>query len=508
MFEPSEASGGADEWAIPGVERSRPAVVLSAPVAALEAAVDALAGWAPDSLDDALALAEVQVIIAARQQLQAVQTRALADADARRLHQLEQARSTAVWLREHGLDVPAAELTLARKLAALPAVADELAAGTVSLTVARHLQQALCRLRPFVDRLDGLIDGQSAEPALTGVIIDGVRSLICQARGGYASEDDPQLRALSEQLADICVSPSTQLARLEAAFLTLAAHLEPADLGRALTVLVDALLPAQLDERARRSEQDRRFSLTRHADGTGWSVRGDLDLECGELLHTVLQAELTRDPDGPADTDVAARLREQGLNPYDPDDTYGLPACTRPRSRRQQTHDALAQALTRYLAAGLGGSHDKTPVTITVTVPAATLDGEPGALPARGGSGTDLPASLVRTWACTSTLTRLVLDLAGRAIEASHSGRTLTSHERRALYAQTGGICQAAGCTRTASDLGATMHPHHADPYAQCRTTSLTDTVLLCRASHTDLHHGHPLRLKDGRLLGPDGWIT
>jgi hypothetical protein len=34
------------------------------------------------------------------------------------------------------------------------------------------------------------------------------------------------------------------------------------------------------------------------------------------------------------------------------------------------------------------------------------------------------------------------------------------------------------------------------------------DTVMLCASSHHDVHEGgKTLRLKDGRLLSPDGWV-
>jgi hypothetical protein len=34
------------------------------------------------------------------------------------------------------------------------------------------------------------------------------------------------------------------------------------------------------------------------------------------------------------------------------------------------------------------------------------------------------------------------------------------------------------------------------------------DTVMLCESSHHDVHEGgKALRLKDGRLLSPDGWV-
>ena len=98
-----------------------------------------------------------------------------------------------------------------------------------------------------------------------------------------------------------------------------------------------------------------------------------------------------------------------------------------------------------------------------------------------------------------------MLSLGHKVIETSHTERTLKPHERRAKRIETGGHCQGAGCTR---GPGTRLVPHHADPWSQCGTTSLSDTVLLCEQTHTQLHHGHTIRLKDGRRLGPHGWTT
>lgn len=593
-------------WVVPGVDRPRPlgpaALVaprtLPAPVLALQEAAEALRSWQPADLDDAQVLAATAALVAAEQIVLAVRTRALAQVEQRRLHLLADARSVTAWLRQEGHDLPATEVTLARKLAVLPALADRLAAGQISVAVAQRLQAALSRLRPFVDRPDGLIDGQDGEQALYGVIVHGVRDLACAARGGFAGDDDPALVALCDRLLQLYESGASQLARLEAAFLVLAEQVEPGLLRLALESLADALLPAQLEERARRGEQARQLTLVRKADGTGWHICGDLDLAAGEALHAVLQAELVRDLANPTDTEDAAQLRGQGLDPYDSDlhdtlpDRYGAQADgaaatadsgpgqstavggasggsatggsasggsasggsatgdsttgdsapgsdpgtrptnldapgdgaggwdslalhrpdeaahLRPRSRKERMHDALAHAFTRYLTAGLGGSHDKNPVQILVTVPAATLDSQPGALPARGASGAPLPTSLIRRWACDSALTRVVMGLAGKVIEISHTERTLKAHERRALYAQTGGACQGAGCPVTTADPTAIFHAHHADPFASVGATSLSNTVLFCSGDHAHVHGGHVVRLKDGRRLGPDGWVT
>jgi hypothetical protein len=51
--------------------------------------------------------------------------------------------------------------------------------------------------------------------------------------------------------------------------------------------------------------------------------------------------------------------------------------------------------------------------------------------------------------------------------------------------------------------------PHHPDAYAKSGTTSFYDTVMLCESSHHDVHEGgRTIRLKDGRLLSPEGWVA
>ncbi len=240
--------------------------------------------------------------------------------------------------------------------------------------------------------------------------------------------------------------------------------------------------------------------MRRNPHGSGWTLRhAELDLECGELLFTVLQAELAADPDNPVDTAKYAELRMDGWTSAE-----DLPACGGPRSVRQRHHDALKNALRRYLDSGITGLRDKIVPHVNVTVGLELLAGAPGALPATGGSGTSLPRSLVSRWVCDSTLTRFVLSLGRKVIETSHTARTLKLHERRAKLIETGGRCQAAGCPR---GPGHRLTPHHANPWATCGSTSLQDTVMFCEQTHHHLHTGRIIRLRDGRWLGPRCWV-
>ena len=97
------------------------------------------------------------------------------------------------------------------------------------------------------------------------------------------------------------------------------------------------------------------------------------------------------------------------------------------------------------------------------------------------------------------------MSLGRKVIETSHTERTLKAHERRALLVQWGGRCAGAGCT---SPPGTPLIPHHANPWARTGTTSLADAVPFCDTTHHDLHEGgRTILLRDGRRLGPHGWV-
>jgi len=445
-------------------------------------------------------MADATALVHELERLRSLVLTRVADIDARKLHTLVDAPSTGTWLSSQQTSLTRTEVGLARRLAAFPAVVAAVDAGELSVAVAARVIAALVRIRPHVDRPDGLIDGQPAEPTIRAVVLDGVLSLICQARAGLA-DDDPVLLSLVEALLDVAAAGGGELARLTDAFVLLARHLEPGDLPSALGQLVDALLPNELERRARDAYEQRGFRMRLKDDGSGWLVtRGDLDLECGELLSTVLSAELAVDQDNPADTAAYGSARQDGWQPGDE-----LPSgCAGPRSLDQRRHDALKHALRRYLDSGIAGLRDKVAPHLAVTVPIETLHDEPGALPAVGASGARLPRSLVTRWWCDSSITRFVLGLGRRVVELSHTERTLKPHERRIKRLETGGRCQGAGCRRGPGDR---LIPHHADPWARSGTTSLGQTVLLCEQTHHDLHSGKTIRLKDGRRLGPHGWL-
>ena len=168
-------------------------------------------------------------------------------------------------------------------------------------------------------------------------------------------------------------------------------------------------------------------------------------------------------------------------------------------------HDALKNLLQHYLDAGLAGSHDKSPVAITVTIPSSLLDGQPGALPAVGGSGRTLPASLIRRWWCDAKVTAFVLSRGLIPLGVIHSRRTLTGVERKAALLQHDNHCAGIGCCRRDDPL-VELVPHHITPWASHHRTSLADTILACQVLHHDIHHGKTMQLRNHRWLNQHGW--
>lgn len=506
---------------------------LSPETADLLAALARVQQVSPAELPGPQALADTAALLQAAETLSILLLTRLGDVQTRALHQLDGARSTTAWLRTQQAGGDDKQLPLARKLTDLPLLREALDRGRLPIRTASKLADALTVWKRHVDRPDDTIDGQPGEQTIRAVVIDGVHDALCEAHGGLP-DDDPRVHAWAAALTDIADRRSSQLLRLEAALILLARNLTRRQLPSALDRLADALLPNRLEQRADDAERDRGLTLTPNPNGVGGHVCGDLTPECYELLATVLNAEMTVDPDNPQDTADYTALRASGWQPGDPmpDHPHDTPGPAdagsgtgtgaeevgggafaadgprrTPRSLAKRRHDALRNGLARLLDNGLLGTRDKAAPHIGVIVPAAQLDRQPGALPAVGGAtGQSLPRSLVLSLGCSAYLTRYVLGLGRRVIETSHTERTLKPHERRAKHLETGGTCQGAGCIHGPTS-GRPLIPHHVDAYSRCGSTSYADTVLLCGIEHHDIHTGKKtIQLKDGRWLNENGW--
>jgi hypothetical protein len=367
------------------------------------------------------------------------------------------------------------------------------------VAAAQPVQRAVEKVRGFLDQRNGLIDGMESRSVLDAVIVDGCMHLYAKSLGGV-DDNDPRLRRLWSVLRQISLRQVSEVERVEAAFVEMAARLEGQHLRDALDQLIDALLPLQLEDKNDRAHRNRGLALLPNHGMPGGKVEIELDGEGWELLTTGLNAAMANDPDNVDDTALAAALREAGEdNPYAP----GLGA--RPRSMPTRRYDALIRLLRDVLGSGIIGTRGKVVPHINVTIGVGTMERLPGALPARGASGQSLALSLVKRWMCESTMTRFVMSLGHRVIEMSHTDRTAKPHERRAKSVEVGGRCQAKGCVHPP---GIPLIPHHVTAWARCHTTSYDDTVMFCLRCHHDVHEGGlTLTLRDGRLINADGWI-
>ncbi len=510
----SEVGGPAPStefWAVPGVSPSsagpRPTAAPDAATMALQDALAAVAAVSPSSLPPEQALARTKALQVIQQQVEILTLEALSDVDRRQLFTLDDQPSTAAWVKAQPVPgVGRGDVTLARRLRAVPKVAEELRAGRMSTTTGTRLSAFLAKARPHLDRADGLIDGLDAEQVLYGVAVDGICQLVAEQIGG-ATAAEHDLAELRETLEDIVGAGGSQVERLEAALVVFAHRCDTALLPSGLSLLLDALLPAQHQKRTDRAEDERGFSLAHKGLGSGWHCKGDLDDETGEMLATVLDAAAATDADTPADTTAwregRAAVGDDTLTPQD------WPAeQPRPRTRAQQRHDALKDALRSLLGAGALGTRGKVLPHVGVSVGLDFLHGMPGSLPARTTHGARLARAQVRELLCRSTFTRLVLDAKRRVVEVSHTQRTSTGLERLLLGVQCGGVCQRKGCGNGPA-TGHRLIPHHGELFSNTGRTSLADTVMFCEIDHDhELHgKGRTLELKDGRVLGPHGWV-
>ena len=498
-------------WSVPGVTWGEPPVVRrpdpSPAVAALMLAADRVCAVDPRRLSPEQALVDGEALLEVGQQLRVHDVRRLGDVRQRELFALAGHRSTASWLREAQPDGDPSMVGLATKLTACPALMASVDAGDCSLGSAKKVAQALLRCRPHVDQPDGLIDGQPAEEVVTAVV-GHVVELVAGCLLGF-NEQDPRFLDLLAATERIASSPDGQLQRLEAAFTLLAEQVPQSLLGGCLEDLVLAVLPTALEERGQRGREKAGLSLQPTQDGSGWHLEGDLDLECGERLFAALAAEARRDDQNAVDTATATELRAEGLDPYEPGTAAAPQARDWPRSKRKRLHDALNQLLARYLQSGLGGLTQKVPVQVNVTVQADVLAGSPGALPASGGSGARIPRSVLRRWWCDSRVTAYVLSRAGTALRVVHGSRTLSAIERRAALLEQRGRCAGSGCCHPGPDPTRDLRPHHVRRWVDDARTSLDETVLICDVLHRDLHEGgRTVRLRDGRYLNEQGWVS
>ncbi|MFN2536959.1 MAG: DUF222 domain-containing protein, partial [Mycobacteriales bacterium] len=493
-------------WAVPGVFENQPPPGRpgpSADVTALGRAVDRLAATDVSVLAPEQALSDLAELLRVDEVLRVARLARLTDAHTRKLAHLDDEASVQTWARHRFDDVPRTDIATAELLRPYVHLRGRVQAHQVTVEAAGLVGRALKKLRPYLDRDSGLIDGQPADEVIEAVV-GNIVPLISGARLGL-KDDDPLLLELRGKVSEILAAPDSELGKLELAFTLMAQHIPLRYLKHTLAEQVDALLPTELEEKSEKSRASRNLRIDTTDGGGRISVQATEELM--ELTETILGAEVRKDPENAADTGAKRELRERSLHGdiLDLEDLEAAGDVRFPRTRGQRLHDALLLVLQRYLAAGLAGSHDKAPVAITVTVPVENLEKRPGALPAKSGSGRRLPASLVSRWWCDASVTALVLSEGLIPLGITHEMRTLTAAERKASKIQHSHGCSGLRCC-TPHDPLVTLVPHHVRSFAKFGKTSIEDTIWACPRLHDAIHRGKSVPLRNGRWLNAAGY--
>src|ERR1700724_323635 len=172
-------------------------------------------------------------------------------------------------------------------------------------------------------------------------------------------------------------------------------------------------------------------------------------------------------------------------------------------SAEQRRADALGRVAESALTASLdpGSRGDRYQVVVHVDAEVLTADGdESGSSWLADGSRVSAEAS--RRLACDSA--RVVMRHAadGRVLDVGRRTRAISPGLRRALEHRDGG-CRFPGCSRKLCDA------HHVEPWAEGGSTSLANTLLLCRRHHRAVHEeGFSMELTadgEARFYRPDG---
>jgi hypothetical protein len=493
-------------WAVPGVWKEPdplPRPEPSGDVKALAGAARRLAATDPTTLLPEQALVDLEALMRADELLRIARLNRWVDAHTRKLHRLDGEPGMNSWVRRRFDDAPWADIPVADNLRPYVHLRSEVSARRVSVEAAGLIGKALKKLRPHLDRDTGLIDGQPGDEVIAAVV-GNVVPLVAGARLGL-KDDDPLLLELLAKVEEVVAGPDSQLGKLEVAFILMGVHIPLRYLKAALDEQVDALLPSELEERAAKGQQTRNLRLDKNRAYGGGRISVEASDELYEYAEALLAAEVRRDPENPADTLAKTHQRTIHGEVVEPDDVEADGDVRFPRTRGQRLHDALLLMFQRYAAAGLAGSHDKAPVSITVTVSSENVERQPGALPAKGGSGRSLPASLVGRWWCDASVTALVVSTGLIPLGSTHEQRTLTAIERKASKVQHGHGCSGLRCCIPHDPL-VTLVPHHVRSWAKFGKTSIEETIWAGPRLHDAIHRGKTVPLRNSRWLDQHGW--
>lgn len=237
-----------------------------------------------------------------------------------------------------------------------------------------------------------------------------------------------------------------------------------------VTKLMIQTTPAQVDKKAREIAIDK--AATEPVDDGAVPVAENTDLN--EMTVVV-----TGDGRVAATLDLDGLTGEELLTALDPlCRPVPLPdGSPDPRTAGKRRADAFGQIMRTYL------SNSRRPTSGGV-LPHVTLIRGDGRVDTLGFTG-PVSASTADLIACDSTLTSVLVDIAGAPLDVGRTERLFTPVIRKGLAVRDCG-CAYPGCGRPVSWCDA----HHITPWSHGGVTSLDNGVLLCRLHHTAIHHG------------------
>lgn len=524
----------------------------------LERVVEAVLDEDPSGFVGPVALERASRLLALSERLQVAVGAALVDAADREAFVHDACGSLRDWLRTQPCG-DGGRLGRARRWERRRVIREAVAAGVVGSGGA----DAVCASLVAIDQLATAVPNAPIDEAqIHGILVHAVPALLGPwlGRGLPPEERTEAHREHGQRLAVVLTEAANATLlgpadRLEPVLTLLAEALPASQLTAGLAALVDALQPERLDAQADELAQSCFLSLTPRKGEPGWDLIGLVDDELAAALLALTgpylrRAQAADAPPIAALADRESSERESGDQEPAPDlapdgvherDRFGrvgrgpsvpqppvgrLPARShrdaRPvegepdrllqRGPAKTLLDAFRLALQELAAPSAAPPSDRgdpqpsgPQIHLTVLTSRESLCGEPGALPAqletRKGAVTLAPG-VARRLACGNLLASIGLDAHGHPVDTSGEHRHATRAQRRALKAQWGSTCAVNGCTQPG------LIPHHVLWFGKGGLTVLANLVPLCPHHHRDVHEGRrTLRLRDGRLLSPDGWI-
>jgi hypothetical protein len=153
--------------------------------------------------------------------------------------------------------------------------------------------------------------------------------------------------------------------------------------------------------------------------------------------------------------------------------------------------DALVELAQGYLR---GDRPDRSPIEITLTIPASALRDEPADPVEVGEIGESfVSGEVARRLSCDAGVVEIIEDDRGAPLSVGRKQRTIAGALRRALHRRDRS-CTYPGCTNRLF-----LEGHHVKHWADGGETSLSNALLVC-----SLHHRHVHELGYTVEFGPD----